>query len=404
MLRLYYLRIKIINSWVHLSKKHNLKMIKCQKHLFNLDDDEYYLNCAYKSPLLKKGELLAINAIKKERTPSYLKPNNYFEISEEIRKEFSKIIKSKKDEVAIMPSSSYGFANIFNNINSNGNKAIVVENEFPSGYFSVKKWCSKNNIQLEVVERDKLSAKEWNKKIINSIDSNTSLVLISSIHWMNGTKFDLKEIGEKCKANGTYFIVDGTQSVGAMSMDVKDFKIDALICAGYKWLFGPYSMALGYFSSKFSDGIPIEESWMNRTNAQDFSNLTEYDSKYKPMAGRYNVGETTNFILSPIMLNGLNQINSWGINNIESYCKKLSEIVINELSPLGIAFENENYFTSHLFSLGLPDHLNLLSFKNILEEKKIRVSVRGTNLRVSINVFNDEKDINKLVETVKEFI
>ena len=69
-------------------------MIKCQKHLFNLDHTEYYLNCAYKSPLLKKGELLAINAIKKERTPSYLKPNNYFEISEEISKEFSNIIKN----------------------------------------------------------------------------------------------------------------------------------------------------------------------------------------------------------------------------------------------------------------------------------------------------------------------
>jgi selenocysteine lyase/cysteine desulfurase len=143
---------------------------------------------------------------------------------------------------------------------------------------------------------------------------------------------------------------------------------------------------------------------MNRTNAQEFSNLTEYDSKYKPMAGRYNVGETTNFILSPIMLNGLNQINKWGINNIESYCKKLSEIVISELSPLGIAFENQDYFTSHLFSLGLPDYLNLLTFKKILEERKIRVSVRGSNLRVSINVFNDENDINKLVETVKEFI
>ena len=379
-------------------------MIKCQMHLFNLDSSEYYLNCAYKSPLLKKGELLAINAIKQERTPSYLKPNNYFEISEKIRFEFSKIIKSKKDEVAIMPSSSYGFANVFNNIKTNGNKAIVVENEFPSGYFSVKKWCSENNIRLQVIERNKLSAEDWNEKIINSIDSNTSVVLISSVHWMNGTKFDLKDIGEKCKTNDTYFIVDGTQSVGAMSINVKDFNIDALICAGYKWLFGPYSMALGYFSPKFSDGVPIEESWMNRTNAQEFSNLTEYDTIYKPMAGRYNVGETTNFILSPIMLNGLKQINSWGINNIESYCKKLSEIVIKELKPLGIAFEDENYFTSHLFSLGLPDHLNLLSFKNILEEKKIRVSVRGANLRVSINVFNDEKDINKLVETVKEFI
>ena len=379
-------------------------MIKCQKHLFDLDPSEYYLNCAYKSPLLKKGELLAINAMKKERNPSYLKPNNYFGISEEIRTEFSKIIHSNKDEIAIMPSTSYGFANIFNNIKKIGNKAIIVENEFPSGYFSIKKWCSEKNIQLEIIERNNLSAKDWNNKIINSIDSNTSVVLVSSIHWMNGTKFDLKEIGKKCKINDTYFIVDGTQSVGAMSIDVKKFKIDALICAGYKWLFGPYSMALGYFSSKFSDGIPIEESWMNRSNAQEFSNLTEYDSKYKPMAGRYNVGETTNFILSPIMLNGLKQINIWGINNIETYCKKLSEKLIDELRPLGIIFENENYISSHLFSLGLPKHLNLLSFKKILEENKIRVSVRGSNLRVSINVFNNENDINKLVETVKEFI
>tara|TARA_B110000046_G_scaffold184565_1_gene223376 strand:+ start:276 stop:1415 length:1140 start_codon:yes stop_codon:yes gene_type:complete len=379
-------------------------MIKCQKHLFNLDTSEYYLNCAYKSPLLKNGEILAIQALKKERNPSYLKPFDYFNISEEIRTEFSKIINSNKDEVAIIPSSSYGFANVFNNLKINGNKAITVENEFPSGYFSIKKWCSEKNIQLETIKRNNLSAQDWNKKIINSIDSDTSVVIISSVHWMNGTKFDLKKIGEKCKNNNTLFIVDGTQSVGALSIDVKDFKIDALICAGYKWLFGPYSMALGYYSSKFNDGIPIEESWMNRTNAQDFSNLTEYDSKYKPMAGRYNVGETTNFILSPIMLNGLKQINSWGINNIESYCKKLSKIVISELSPLGIAFENENYFTYHLFSLGLPKHLNLLTFKKILEKKKIRVSIRGANLRVSINVFNDERDIDKLVETVKEFI
>ena len=379
-------------------------MIKCQKHLFSLDTSEYYLNCAYKSPLLKNGELLAIQALKKERNPSYLKPFDYFNISEEIRTEFSKIINSNKDEVAIIPSSSYGFANVFNNLKINGNKAITVENEFPSGYFSIKKWCSEKNIQLETIKRNNLSAQDWNKKIINSIDSDTSVVIISSVHWMNGTKFDLKKIGEKCKNNNTFFIVDGTQSVGALSIDVKDFKIDALICAGYKWLFGPYSMALGYYSSKFNDGIPIEESWMNRTNAQDFSNLTEYDSKYKPMAGRYNVGETTNFILSPIMLNGLKQINSWGINNIESYCKKLTKIVISELSPLGIAFENENYFTYHLFSLGLPKHLNLLTFKKILEKKKIRVSIRGANLRVSINVFNDERDIDKLVETVKEFI
>ena len=125
------------------------------------------------------------------------------------------------------------------------------------------------------------------------------------------------------------------------SSDIKNFKIDALICAGYKWLFGPYSMALGYFSSKFSNGTPIEESWMNRTNAEEFNNLTDYDSKYKTMAGRYNVGETANFVLSPIMLNGLKQLNNWGISNIESYCKKLADPLLKQLIPLGIKFEEQ---------------------------------------------------------------
>ena len=75
---------------------------------------------------------------------------------------------------------------------------------------------------------------------------------MSSIHWMNGTKFKLKEIGERCKKFGAMFIVDGTQSVGALKMDINEYNIDALVCASYKWLFGPYSMGLAYFSDQFA--------------------------------------------------------------------------------------------------------------------------------------------------------
>ena len=161
-----------------------------------------------------------------------------------------------------------------------------------------------------------MSPEKWNEKIVEQITTSTSIVLLSSVHWMNGTKLNLKEIGEKCKKVDAYFIVDGTQSVGAAPIDVKSLNIDALICAAYKWLFGPYSMALGYFSNKFNDGIPIEESWMNRLNAHQFSELTNYDSRYTSEAGRYNVGQTSNFILTPIMLEGLKQLNNWGIENI----------------------------------------------------------------------------------------
>ena len=275
------------------------------------------------APILKESEKLAIDAIHRQRTPHFFKPQDFFDITQKIRKEFGKLILSESENIAIMPSTSYGFANALNNVNNSGKTALTIGNEFPSGYFAIKKWTKKNNKKLIVIEQQNLSPQQWNSNIIEKINQDTGVVLISSVHWMNGIKLNLKEIGEKCKKVGAYFIVDGTQSVGAIPINVKELNIDALICAGYKWLFGPYSMALGYFSEKFNDGIPIEESWMNRSNAQNFSELTEYETKYMPHASRYNVGQTTNFILSPIMLNGLEQLNKWGIDNINKYCSFL---------------------------------------------------------------------------------
>lgn len=355
------------------------------------------------APILKSAEKASLNAIKEIRNPYHFKPKNFFEISNQIRTEFSKIIKSKSDEIAIMPSTSYGFSSVFKNIPSISNKAnaITIEDEFPSGYFGIEKWAKNNQKKLIVVKRDELSAKDWNQKIIENINEKTSVVLTSSIHWMNGTKLDLKEIGDKCRKVGAFFIVDGTQSVGAIPIDVKALKIDALICASYKWLFGPYSMALGYFSEKFNNGTPIEESWMNRANAKEFSELTNYESKYSPNAGRYNVGQTSNFILSPIMLEGIKQINEWGVKNIFNYCRELSSKTIEYCRELPIRFEDPDYFSPHLFSLGLAKEINPKILKEKLEKNNIHVSLRGNNLRVSVNVFNNINDIKKLVEQLQ---
>ena len=63
------------------------------------------------------------------------------------------------------------------------------------------------------------------------------------VHWADGTIFDLEKIRKKTKEVGALLIVDGTQSVGAMPFDVNKIKPDALVCAAYKWLMGPYGSA-----------------------------------------------------------------------------------------------------------------------------------------------------------------
>tara|TARA_B100000614_G_C14534433_1_gene487855 strand:- start:217 stop:1356 length:1140 start_codon:yes stop_codon:yes gene_type:complete len=376
--------------------------MKCQKDKFQIDKNIHYLNCAYKAPLLKKGEKAILNAILKERNPYLYKPKDFFESSELARVLFAEMINAKSSQIALFPSTSYGFATALHNVKARYKKAVTIENEFPSGYFALDKWSREHQASLITVKKGARKAKLWNEAILNSIDKKTDVVLMSMNHWMDGTKIDIKSIGDKCHQLGVTFIVDATQLAGAFPIDVVDLKIDALICAGYKWLFGPYSMAIGYFSPKFSDGIPIEESWMNRTNAMEFSKITEYDTTYKPDSSRYNVGQTSNFLLTPILIEGLKQIQKWGVLQIHNYCFSLFSEIKNELSPIGVGFEENDYIYPHLFSLKLPNRVSPEAMKTNLEKNKIYVSLRGSYIRVSLNVFNNKNDIDALKNCIQK--
>ena len=96
----------------------------------------------------------------------------------------------------------------------------------------------------------------WNQAILDSIDEKTALIALPELHWADGTRFDLKNISKKGHSYGARLIIDGTQSIGASPFDVMDIRPDALICAGYKWLTGPYSLGLAYFGPIFDNGTP----------------------------------------------------------------------------------------------------------------------------------------------------
>ena len=136
------------------------------------------------------------------------------------------------------------------------------------------------------------------------------------VHWADGTIFDLEKIRKKTKEVGALLIIDGTQSVGAMPFDVNKIKPDALVCAAYKWLMGPYGSAFCYYGEAFDNGFPIEESWINRKNSEDFSQLINYQEDYSEGARRYNVGQQSNFINVAMLTAAINQLNSWGVDNI----------------------------------------------------------------------------------------
>jgi selenocysteine lyase/cysteine desulfurase len=214
---------------------------------------------------------------------------------------------------------------------------------------------------------------------------------------MEGLKFDLKAIGEKCRATNTYFIVDGTQSVGALPLDVQKFKIDALICAAYKWLLGPYSSGLAFYSERFNNGDPLEYSWMTRKGGNDFSRLTAYPENFGEGAMRYNVGEFSDFIALPMLKAALEQILKWKPEHIQTYCQNLLGELFEFLQDKKIQKDDDNAVSAHLYGLFLPKGVNQEKLMQDFKTENIHLSSRGNSIRISPHVYNDADDISALL-------
>ena len=380
--------------------------MKNQKHLFSLPKDLHYLNGAYMSPNLKAVEQAGINGIARKSDPTSIKENDFFEPAEEVKMLFGKLINSAASQIALIPSASYGLINAIRNVPiEKGQHAITVHEEFPSDHLALRTFCNENDADLKIIQPPEFlcgRTKKWTQDIIESINEKTAVVVMSSIHWMQGLKFDLKAIGERCRATNTYFIVDGTQSVGALPMDVEEFKIDALICAAYKWLLGPYSSGLAYYSEKFNEGEPIEYSWMTRKGGQDFSKLTSYPDQLGDAAMRYNVGEFSNFIALPMLKSALEQILDWEVKHVQNYCFELLQPLRDFLERKGLEKEKEADVSYHLFGLFLPSSLMTPQLREDFKAHHIHLSTRGNYIRISPHVYNDSQDIDVLISVLNK--
>jgi selenocysteine lyase/cysteine desulfurase len=357
------------------------------------------------SPLLKSVEKAGINGIKAKRNPFKISTDDFFFESELLRAEFSKLINTKEPKrIAIIPSVSYGMANVVNNLKLTSKDSIIVAAEqFPSNYYPWQRLSLNTGAKIKIISPPQIRegrGKLWNELILESIDKNTKLVALGNVHWADGTLFNLLEIRKRTKEVGSLLVIDGTQSVGALPFDIKTIQPDALVCGGYKWLLGPYSIGLAYYGEYFDKGKPVEENWINRLNSENFAGLVNYQVDYQPGALRYEVGEHSNFILVPMMLTALKQINQWRPENIQNYCAKITHKPLHLLREAGFWVEDDAYRGQHLFGLRLPDHLDIKKVKEKIQKNKISVSFRGDAIRVSPNIYNDEKDMMRLVKAL----
>ena len=173
-----------------------------------------------------------------------------------------------------------------------------------------------------------------------------------------------------------------------------------MICAGYKWLFGPYGCSYAYYGPYFDQGIPIEENWINRLGSRDFAGLTKYQDDYETLAARYAAGEGGSFIYVKMQNAALEQLLQWQPEDLQKYCQSITKNTVDKLKDLGCYIENETDRTHHLFGVELPEKLNLDNLKLRLNSENIFISFRGDYIRLSSHYFNTASDFDKLYNCI----
>lgn len=380
--------------------------MESKRPLFSIPDHITYLNCAAISPLMSSVVTAGHAGVERKANPWDIQVDDYFQDIDQSRGLFAQLINAHKSSIATIPSTSYGMASALNNVSpSHGTEIIVVADEFPSGYLNAKRWVTDNNGKLTIIPRptSTLHNVRWDELVVEAIGPDTAAVLLSPVHWFDGTFFDMKLIGNRCREVNAFFIVDGAQTVGALPIDVEQLPVDAIICPTYKWLFGPHSFAFAYFNEKFHEGKPIEEAWANRMDSHKFAELTAYNDMYQPGAQRYNVGQSTSFIRAPMINEALKHVIEWTPTQIQAYCKELAMPIYATAKQYDLLPDLEMKEVHHVIGLK-PSPSILQPLLQELRRHDVYVSQRGPTIRISPNVYNNDQDIGKLCHSISDIL
>jgi selenocysteine lyase/cysteine desulfurase len=373
-----------------------------QRDLFEMPDDIAYLNCAYMSPQLRQAREIGERAVSRKSRPWEITPDHFFEDVEEVRTLFARLVGGDAEGVAIVPSVSYGISVAAANMPvREGEKIIILEDQFPSNVYPWRELASRKGAKLVAVPRPKDS--DWTSAIIEEIDGDTAVVAAPNCHWTDGSLIDLARVGEKVREAGAALVVDGIQSLGAFPFDVTEVRPDFLVAASYKWLLGPYGVGFMYVDEKHREGQPIEHNWINRHRSEEFAQLVDYQDTFQPGARRYDVGERSNFVLLPMAAEALRQLLDWGVENVSETIGTLTDLIEQKAEEHGITAIPKQRRARHMIGLmlgpGAPDDLAARLMRH-----NVFVSVRGPSVRVSPHLYNTEEDIDRFFDVLERVV
>jgi selenocysteine lyase/cysteine desulfurase len=371
---------------------------------FSSFEDKIWLNAASEGPIPKVSVDALHEAIRWKSLPYLLTHEKFVFAHKGLKESLGKLLNVSARDMIVATSASYGLHLLANGLPwKKGDEIIVMQNDFPT---DILPWLylEKRGVKVRQLKaKNKVLTLEELKSAINS---KTKLFCISQVHTFTGIPVDMEAMGEMCRKNKIFFVVNLSQSAGNVSIDLASYPIDAVVGAGYKWLLGPYSTGFAWIKPSLREQLDVNNTyWSAVLSEEELKNegaLTLKDNKTARRLDMFAPANFFNFIPWKASIDYLLKI---GIDQVYEYNQTLIDALINHLdlksyvliSPPGKTERSNLVVISHR-----EKQNNLKIYKGVLLEGIYPAFWKG-NIRFSPHLYNTPAQMQKVSQILRKF-
>ena len=360
-----------------------------------------YLNCAYHGPFPRATVARIHQAIELKINPARMESHHFFDNTKSVRNRLAQLVNANPSDIALTNSATQGIGMVAAGLDfKSGDEVVIASNNFPSNLFT---WLHLRRFGVRAKVLKPLDGYLRVEDVAAALTPRTRILALDWVSYLTGVRIDLAALGELAHQHGSLFVVDGTQGVGALELDVQALPIDVIAVGAYKWLLGPYSTGFAYLSPQVRDRLDLKVvNWLTVKGSEEFDSLPVEEFSLPKTAEIFDVPATANFLNLYALDASLEFVQRAGVRTVTEHCTqlldRLGEGAMRRGLRLSAAWAPERRSTILCFQADSPEATKALFDK--LTAQHIAVSLRHGMIRVSPYLYNTEADIDRLLETI----
>jgi selenocysteine lyase/cysteine desulfurase len=319
-----------------------------------------------------------------------------------VKHQFARLIHAKPTEVAFVPNTKAGEWTVFNGLDVPSTGGNVVTNDLHyAGSIHSYIGHQKAGMDLRIVK-----ARNWTidlEDLDAAIDQNTKFVAITLLSNVNGHIEDAKAISEIAHANGAYVYADIIQAVGAIPVDVAALGLDFAACSNYKWLTGVRGSGFLYVREDLQGTVVkdllypgyVSFNYPPWVDSVDRSKV-EFPYQAPADASRYEPGNTSREGYCG-QYEAFRVLEEIGIDNLLAHTMPLVDRIRRELPESKYRCITPPGTRGPLIVFIPVDYAGT---RTKLQRADIQVTMTGNRLRISPSVFNNQEDVDRLLDAL----